>query len=587
MEAKEEVRERLNIEDVIGEYVELKRAGRNFKALSPFTSEKTPSFIVSPDKRIWHDFSSGKGGDVFSFIMEVEGVEFKEALKILARKAGVELKMFSSVRSQKIAKQKQRLLEANQVATNYFRFGLTKNKLANDYAFKVRTLDQSIIDNFQIGYAPNLRDQLVKILIKKGFTKDEIAQAGLTNQYGGDLFRARLMIPLMDASGQVVGFTGRGLSADAIPKYLNTPATLIYDKSRLVFGLSQAKEAIRKTGQAVIVEGNLDVISSHQVGVCNVVATSGTAMTLEHLKIINRYTTDVRLAFDADSAGIRATERAVELAQQLGLDIKIVSLPAGFKDPDELVKQDWKLWQKAIDQAQPAIDWLLLVLQNEFDLATAQGKRDYSRRILAVINKLSDAVEKNDYYQRLAEIIDLPLEVILEQSDEQQSAKPAVNRRKKPIKDQFQSEVDHLAYENDLLALGILSTAVRQLFNTQLMAEIATDKRQQMMDFLINNPKIDKNSFDDLPDLAVYAKILSEVAVERHYLDMSKAKQLAEAKRLIKQVHKNYQNRKKTELTQSLKQAELAGDEAEIVRLTELLQQQIKLASQAQKQRGD
>ncbi len=582
MDAKEEIRERLNIEDVVGEYVELKRAGRNFKALSPFTSEKTPSFMVSPDKRIWHDFSSGKGGDVFSFIMEVEGLEFKEALKLLARKAGVELKLYSTAKSQKLAKQKQRLLEANQVAASYFQFALTKNRAAHDYAFKARQLDEEIIKNFQIGYAPNLRDQLVKILAKKGFTKAEIAQAGLTNQYGGDLFRARLMIPLMDASGQIVGFTGRGLSAEAVPKYLNTPATLIYDKSRQVFGLSQAKEMIRKTNQVVMVEGNMDVVSSHQADVRNVVATSGTAMTLEHLKIISRYTTDVRLAFDADSAGVRATERAVELAQQLGLDIKIISLPVGFKDPDELVKHDVKLWQQAISSAQPAIDWLMLTFQTEFDIATAQGKRDYSRRILAVINKLVDAVEKNDYYQRLAEIIDLPVEVILDQSAEQQAAKSrATSRRKKPIIDQAKTAVDHLAYENDLLALGLLSAKVRGLFDQQLIERISGDQRQEMMQFLINTPKLEKTSFDGLSDLAIYAKILAEVAVERHYLDMSQVKQMTEAKRLIKQVNQNYQHRTKIELTQALHQAEIAGDEAEAARLTELLQQQIKLANQS------
>ena len=234
-DAKEEIRDRLSIEDVIGEYVELKRAGRNFKALSPFSNEKTPSFMVSSDKGIWPDFSSGKGGDIFSFVMEMEGVDFKESLKILARKAGVELKLFNSANSQKIAKRKAREAEIYTLVTKYYQAILAKNPHALDYAKNQRKLTDVTIKEFAIGYAPNHKRALVDFLLKRGYKMAELVEAGLTNQYKSDLFRARLMIPLSDAMGQTIGFTGRGLDAEAVPKYLNTPSTLLYDKSRHVF----------------------------------------------------------------------------------------------------------------------------------------------------------------------------------------------------------------------------------------------------------------------------------------------------------------------------------------------------------------
>ncbi|HEX6416173.1 MAG TPA: CHC2 zinc finger domain-containing protein, partial [Candidatus Saccharimonadales bacterium] len=235
-DAKEEVRARLNIEDVVGEYVQLKRAGRNFKGLSPFSGEKTPSFFVSPDKHIWHDFSSNKGGDVFSFVMEVEGMDFRQALEHLARKAGVDLSLYQSQGSADLARRKKRLLEAHDLAANYYQHSLLKNQHALEYVFKKRGLSKQIVQDFRIGYAPTKGDALVQFLVKKGFSKKELADAGLTNRFGGDMFRGRMTVPLMDGSGQVIGFTARIIGDDPnAPKYLNTPQTLLYDKGRHVF----------------------------------------------------------------------------------------------------------------------------------------------------------------------------------------------------------------------------------------------------------------------------------------------------------------------------------------------------------------
>jgi DNA primase len=270
-----------------------------------------------------------------------------------------------------------------------------------------------MVHDFFIGYAPTNGDALVKFLTKKGFSNKELSQAGLTNRFGGDIFRGRIVIALSDSMGRVVGFTGRTIVNDEkSPKYLNTPQTILYDKSRHVFGLAQAKEAIRKSDYAVIVEGNMDVISSHQAGVCNAVATAGTAMTEHHLRALSRLTGNIRLAFDSDKAGLDATERAISLAQNVGVDLTIISLAENAKDPDELIKKDTKLWQEAIDKAEPAVDWLLKHYSKREKLDTAVGKRKFTNLALKVVRKLKDPVEQEHYLQKVADYTQTSLEVI-------------------------------------------------------------------------------------------------------------------------------------------------------------------------------
>ncbi len=344
MEAKDEIKQRLSIEEVIGNYLELKRAGRNFKANSPFSNERTPSFMVSPEKQIWHDFSSNKGGDMFSFIMEVEGVDFREALEILAKKAGVDLSQYQRKSDGTTAKLKKRLLEAHVAAAQFYHLCLSRKPEALSYIKQKRGFTPETIRTWQLGYSPDDGRSLYTFLKKRGFTEAELSKAGLITKRRdgfGDMFRGRIMIPLADGQGNIVGFTARLLKDDKnAPKYFNTPQTLIYDKGRQVFGLHHAKDAIRKADVAVLVEGNLDVIASHQVGIANVVAAAGTAMTTDHLRSLSRLSLNIRLAFDADQAGLKAAERAIPIAQTVGVDIKVVSLPEGVKDPDELIQTD-------------------------------------------------------------------------------------------------------------------------------------------------------------------------------------------------------------------------------------------------------
>ena len=411
-DALEEVKARLNIEDIVGEYVQLKRSGRNYKGLSPFTNEKTPSFIVSPEKQIWHDFSSGRGGSMFDFVMELEGLDFKGALELLARKAGVELE--DNKRKAGESGLKKRLLDAHALAANFYTRELTKNDAALNYVRVERGFSKETILEFKLGYSPT-DDSLTRYLLKKGFSESELSRGGLSTRRSAgltDMFRGRIMVPLMDGQGQVIGFTARQFGGDNMgPKYLNTPATPLYDKSRHVYGLSQAKQAIRNCGYVVVAEGNLDVISSHQAGVKQVVATAGTAMTSQHFLQLKRFTGDVRLAFDADKAGLAATERAIPLAQAADVTLSIITIAEG-KDPDELVRKDVKLWQKAIDEKSYAIDWLIDHYCASLDITSAVGKRRLTDIVLATVRKLNDQVEQEHYVSMLASIIGASAEAL-------------------------------------------------------------------------------------------------------------------------------------------------------------------------------
>lgn len=572
-DAKEEVRARLNIEDVVGEYVQLKRAGRNFKGLSPFSGEKTPSFYVSPEKNIWHDFSSNKGGDVFSFVMEVEGLDFRGALELLARRAGVDMSIYDSKGSQELAKLKRRLLEAHQLAARYYQQSLLKNDNALQYVFKKRGLSKDIVQTFQIGYAPDSGDALVQFLTKKGFSKEELGQGGLTNRYGGDLFRGRMMVPLMDASGQVIGFTGRILIDEPnAPKYLNTPETPLYNKGRHVFGLSQAKEAIRKNDYTVIVEGNLDVVSSHQAGITQVVATAGTAMTESHLKALVRLSPNARLAFDGDAAGLAATERAIPIAQNVGVELTIVSLPGDVKDPDELIQQDPKLWQKAIDTSEGVIDWLLDQYTKREDMTAPAGKRRFTTAALAVVRALSDAVEQEHYMQKIAMYTSTSLGAVQEKLD---SVDAPEDKQLRPVHTSGDVRPDPAAHQDSLLALLLVDPNTRELLVDITDDMLATDDRRDILAYIRSTTEIAQGVPKELQNYETYVKILL-LKADARYGEWSDEDRYFEAARLVRLTITEHKQTQKDTLTSALRIAEDNGDDTEALRLRQALNELIK-----------
>jgi DNA primase len=577
-DAKEEVRARLTIEEVIGQYVRLQRAGKDLKGLSPFTSEKTPSFMVSPDKHVWYDFSSNTGGDMFNFIMRVEGLDFRGALELLAQKAGVDLSHYGAG-DKKIAERKKRLYELLKIATTYYQQTLLRNPRALEYIFTIRGLSKEIVQEFQIGYAPNTTQSVVDFLLKKGYSEREIKDAGMSNRRGGDLFRSRIMIPLMDSEGRIIGFTGRLLGDlqdnGKAPKYLNTPQTLLYDKSRHVYGLSQAKEAIRKTERAVMVEGNLDVISSHQAGVKQVVAAAGTALTEHHLKTIKRFSSHILLALDGDRAGVAATERAIALSQSLDIQLEIVVLPGDAKDPDELIKKDKKLWNTAVSHGVPAIEWLLSVYQKRYDVTTGEGKKRYTSASLRLLYTLQDEVEQEHYLQNIADVAGIRVETLLRKlSGVEIKDTSTPLRRSKTILEPHSETHPH---QEALLGLMILDPKTRVLLTDIEIDTLENKDAQKVCTYLLAHS--DDVFSDSVPkalkEVETYVKIALLKADDR-YGAWSDLDRYDETARLIKLMKRETSNTQKARLLEQLRDAETAGDDTEAHRLQTQLNELIK-----------
>jgi DNA primase len=582
MDAVEEVKQRLSIEDVISEYVPLKRAGRNWRGLSPFSNEKTPSFMVSPEKQIWHDFSSGKGGNMFSFVMEVEGLDFKGALELLARKAGIDLEQYRSS-PRRGGPDKERLHELNELAAKFYQVQFSKNKTALRYVLEKRQFSKETALEWRLGYSPNNGSALLEYAKAKGFSEAEIKQAGLSaKSYRGgiqDMFRGRLMIPLQDPQGRVIGFTARLLSDDPnAPKYINTPQTVLYDKSRHIYGLHLAKESIRKTKIAVLVEGNLDVIASHQAGVRQVAATAGTALTEPHLKALSRFTGDIRLSFDADKAGVAATERAIPIASRVKVSLSIIDVPSG-KDPDELIRQDPELWKRAIDNNQYALDWLMARYKKLLDINSAKGKREFSDVLLPVVRGLSDDVERDHYLNAIAGTIHVSKDALTQKLSKTSGPETAERRRRVKVTPQ---QLDKAAIENQktqdqFLALMFSRQTLREFLDLITPEMLYRDEARQLLEFLKQNPnfKGKPDEVEALRPIAEYSKIVV-LLYEELYQGLELNELHYEAARLQTRLVEQFIKNEKRALANELETADQAATGtllAQVKKYDELLNQ--------------
>lgn len=412
-----EIKSKLPVVDIVGETVQLKRAGTIFKGLCPFHGEKTPSFTVTPDRETWHCFGCGEHGDIFTFLMRRDGLDFREALGRLAEKAGVEL----SERTASEDRRRRRLREALEAAIAWYRevfLQAHQAERARDYLAE-RGFATETLERFSIGYAPNTWEAMSKRLRGKGFSDAELTDAGLASPStrGGvyDRFRGRIIIPIRDASGRAIGLGGRIMPDTEGPKYLNSPATALFDKSRTLYGIDLAKGPIRREKLAVIVEGYTDVMTAHQAGFGNVVASLGTALTAGQVELANRYADAVALAYDVDLAGEAATQRG--LLEELGpvvSKVRVIRIPAG-KDPDEMIRTDPDGWRTAVAEAAELLPYFMQRAANEVDMRQPQGRSVYTRRMLDLLRRIPDRVEQDSYVPGLAKLAGIDERVLREE----------------------------------------------------------------------------------------------------------------------------------------------------------------------------
>jgi DNA primase len=412
-----EIKSKLPVIEVIGETVVLKRAGSAYKGLCPFHSEKTPSFVVTPDRETWHCFGCGQGGDIFTFLMQRDGLNFREALTRLAERAGVEL----SERSAQEDRYRRRLREALEAAIGWYREVLVQARqaeVARVYLAE-RGLSSETLERFSVGYAPNTWDALTRRLQARGFSDEELVSAGLASsgRRGAiDRFRGRIIIPIRDQSARPIGLGGRILPGVEGPKYLNSPATPLFDKSRALFAIDLAKTAIRREKLAVIVEGYTDVMAAHQAGFGNVIASLGTALTRGQIELATRYADAVALAYDVDLAGEAATQRG--LLEELGPEaavskVRVIRIPAG-KDPDELIRTDPAAWRTAVADAKPVMEYFIERAAAAADLTSISGRHEVTDAVLPLLQRVGDPIERNLYLQQLSRLVNVEERVLSE-----------------------------------------------------------------------------------------------------------------------------------------------------------------------------
>lgn len=500
----EEIKNKINLVDLVSEYVPLKKAGSNYKALCPFHSEKTPSFFVSPDKQIWHCFGCGKGGDHFGFLMEIEGLSFGEALRVLAGKAGVTLKR----EDPKIKTQRNRLLDLLQLASQFFHKALLdskEGKIARYYLIK-RGIKEEVWEDFKLGYAPDSWEITSQFFKKRGFSEEEIFLAGLSVQKEKgtgyyDRFRGRLMFPLADYHGRVVGFGGRALKEDIEAKYINTPQTQVYNKSQILFGLYKAKNSIREKKEAVVVEGYMDVLSIYQIGIKNVVATGGTALTSDQINLLKRYAPCLVFAFDNDEAGEEAALRGLKLAFSLGLNVKILKIPLG-KDPDECIRKNKELFLKALKNPPLALEYYFSKTWQETDFSKVEDKKRAVNFLIPLISFLNDPIERSHYLKILAEKLDIEEKYLIELLEKIRNQKPTLkpySQKEEKISPPLTPNRPYLVSER-LLALVIrfpqfLPRVIQELIPNYLVSAELQSLYKKMIIYYNEKDKFELNEF--------------------------------------------------------------------------------------------
>ncbi len=499
MGAIDEVKQRTDIIGVASRYTTLTKAGRNLKGLCPFHSEKHASFFIYPEQQTWHCFGAcGSGGDVFSLVMKKEGIGFGDALRLLAQEAGVTIP--SGGRQAADKDRRERLIAANEAASQYFHqllISSPQGEKARDYITRRRISEQAVAD-FQLGFSPSGRGELKKYLIERGYTEEELITAGLLIDAEGapDRFRNRLMFPIRDIKGRTIGFGARALD-NSQPKYTNSPQTELFDKSSLLYGLDAAKGAIKSQDRAVIVEGYTDVITAHQNGFTNVVASMGTAITekqINQIYALKKLAQNIALALDADTAGEEAMLRAISYENALGAEVMVALLPQG-KDPDDVIRESPQTWQRLVEEAVPVMDYTFTRVTSEVDLDTARGKSAAADKLLPIISQMLNVVRQAHYLQKLSRLVNTSqrkLEMLMEKnrpgaaagkpapSSHQQQATITTNRREEYCLALLLQHPKLKTSAGELLPQYFESSENRQILDTVRQADDTATVREML-----------------------------------------------------------------------------------------------------------
>jgi len=572
MNPVEEVKNKLDIVDIISAYINLQQASGNFKAVCPFHNEKTPSFMVSREKQIWHCFGCDKGGDVISFVQEYEGIDFKEALKILAEKANVPLQDINFSRKE----DNSILYEINEQAAKFFHNILEQDSEASsktlEYLEKRQVKNGSII-NWQLGLSSESWDGLLRYLVSEGYKEEDIFKAGLiVKKKDGsgyvDRFRKRLMFPLFDAQGRVVAFTSRTLTGivykeeDLGGKYINSPQTLVYDKSKLLYGWHLAKDSIRKKKYIIVVEGNMDVVLSHQAGSKNTVAVSGTALTLDHIKLIKRYANNIILAFDGDAAGSRASFRSISLCWQEDMNVKILVLPQA-KDPADVIKSNPEEWLSLIRNSIPVMDYYFKRIFQAIDISRADHKKIAVQKLLPIIKYLKTEIEQVHYLKILSNKLDVPFEILKKDLDSTSSflAKQDLVQ---------QENVKQQKNSSSILSEKVLSIAfLSDKYLDKLIADLDPDMLsssyqslyKQAIIYYTKHQNLDKfTNFDGLDAIDRDLWIRLSMEGEKDYINVKESDIVNDLNNFILRIKKDFLSSQRQVLINELKQAELSDD---------------------------
>ncbi|MDP3901937.1 MAG: DNA primase [bacterium] len=564
-----QIKERLNIVDFLKTYLQLSSAGKNFKAACPFHKEKTPSFIISPDRQIWHCFGCGAGGDMIGFLMRYENLEFVEALKVLADKTGLDFQH----QGNSDQRQYDRLYKINQLAKDFFKNNLVSAILAQEY-FKSRGLKPETIAEFELGAAPDNADALSRYLTKQGYNMAEIEKAGLVfkTQRGTymDRFRNRLMFPLYNSFGKVIAFTGRvmplpaDLSAKAVSaeasaaKYVNSPETPIFNKSRLLFGLHKSKNEIRQLDAVVIVEGQMDFLMSWQDGIKNIVATSGTALTGDHLKLLRRFTGNMIVSFDSDEAGQLATERTIDMAQAADFSVKIIHLES--KDPADIVKNNPGLMAKLVSGADSAMSYYFGRYLSTKD-GDAALRKNNMRVLLTKLKNIYSPTEKGYWIKELSDRTGIGERFLLEEIDLIKSEPMDGNAKALPNSPEKQN-----LSRQDLIAQRLLSLVVADeglADQLQTSYNYLPERYQAVFNYLRKS----KDGATQAAATSQFSELLNLINLcSSLLLDQNKTKLAEEFQSLVKHLKLEHLRDRRLALTVLIKSAEQKDDNEELMK---------------------